>query len=408
MAQLPVGEPAPTDGLLPESVQDSSHLSFHAYVHVPFCRVRCGYCDFNTYTADELDGVRQDSFAGQLQAEIGFSQGVLAESGVDAKPLSSVFFGGGTPTQLPAADLVAVLNRLRDAFGVDSGAEITTEANPDNVDLAYLQQLKDGGFTRISFGMQSAVPSVLKVLDRSHTPERVPEVVALAKKVGLQTSVDLIYGSPTESIADWEATLAAAIALDSDHISAYSLIVEPGTKMARNIAKGILPEPDEDEQATKYELAETALTAAGFEWYELSNWAKAPEFESKHNISYWQGKNWWGYGPGAHSHVGGVRWWNQKHPSSYVKSLAKKVSPALGREHLTPTTRLEEQVLLQIRLRSGLPIQVLKDLQVYQPQIVAGLIADGLIDAAAAIRGVIVLTLRGRLLADSVVRSLIA
>lgn len=408
MAQLPIGEPAPADGLLPDSVQAASPLSFHAYVHVPFCRVRCGYCDFNTYTADELDGVRQDSFANQLGAEIAFSRGVLNKSGFKARPLSSVFFGGGTPTQLPATDLVALLNNLKETFGIGAGAEITTEANPDNVDLDYLRQLKDGGFTRISFGMQSAVTSVLKVLDRSHTPERVPEVVALAKQVGLQTSVDLIYGAPTETIADWEATIAAALALDTDHISAYSLIVEPGTKMARQIAKGVLPEPDEDEQATKYEMAEAAFTAAGFQWYELSNWAKSPELASQHNVAYWQGKNWWGYGPGAHSHVGGVRWWNQKHPSSYVKSLAQIGSPALGRETLSATTQLEEQVLLQIRLRSGLNIQVLKDLGVYQPQIVAGLIADGLIEPASALRGLIVLTLRGRLLADSVVRSLIA
>jgi len=408
MAQLPIGEPAPADGLLPDSVQAASPLSFHAYVHVPFCRVRCGYCDFNTYTADELDGVRQDSFADQLSAEIAFSRGVLNKSGFNARPLSSVFSGGGTPTQLPATDLVALLNNLKETFGIGAGAEITTEANPDNVDLDYLRQLKDGGFTRISFGMQSAVTSVLKVLDRSHTPERVPEVVALAKQVGLQTSVDLIYGAPTETIADWEATIAAALALDTDHISAYSLIVEPGTKMARQISKGGLPEPDEDEQATKYEIAEAAFTAAGFQWYELSNWAKSPELASQHNVAYWQGKNWWGYGPGAHSHVGGVRWWNQKHPSSYVKSLAQIGSPALGRETLSATTQLEEQVLLQIRLRSGLNIQVLKDLGVYQPQIVAGLIADGLIEPASALRGLIVLTLRGRLLADSVVRSLIA
>ncbi|MEN9989169.1 MAG: hypothetical protein RL508_148 [Actinomycetota bacterium] len=408
MAQLPIGEPAPADGLLPDSVQAASPLSFHAYVHVPFCRVRCGYCDFNTYTADELDGVRQDSFANQLGAEIAFSRGVLNKSGFKARPLSSVFFGGGTPTQLPAKDLVALLNNLQETFGIEAGAEVTTEANPDNVDLDYLRLLKDGGFTRISFGMQSAVTSVLKVLDRSHTPERVPEVVALAKQVGLQTSVDLIYGAPTETIADWEATIAAALALDTDHISAYSLIVEPGTKMARQIAKGFLPEPDEDEQATKYEMAEAAFTAAGFQWYELSNWAKSPELASQHNVAYWQGKNWWGYGPGAHSHVGGVRWWNQKHPSSYVKSLAQIGSPALGRETLSATTQLEEQVLLQIRLRSGLNNQVLKDLGVYQPQIIAGLIADGLIEPASALRGLIVLTLRGRLLADSVVRSLIA
>ena len=408
MAQLPVGDKAPAYGLLPASVIAHADKSFHAYVHVPFCRVRCGYCDFNTYTSDELRGVKQAGFAAELMAEIRFSKRVLAESGFAPKPLSSVFFGGGTPTQLPASDLVAILAELIDAFGIEPGAEITTEANPDNVDLAYLKELKAGGFTRVSFGMQSAVDSVLKVLDRSHTKERVPEVVASAKQAGLETSVDLIYGAPTETIEQWQETIREALALETDHISAYSLIVEPGTKMARQIASGELPEPDEDEQATKYELAEAAFAAAGLHWYELSNWSRNAETRSAHNLSYWQGKNWWGYGPGAHSHIGGVRWWNQKHPASYVAPLAKGESPALGRETLTPETQLEEQVLLQIRLREGLAVQILKDLGVYEAKVVAGLIADELIEPGAAIRGQIVLTLKGRLLADSVVRSLIA
>lgn len=408
MAQLPVGDKAPADGLLPATVIAHANNSFHAYVHVPFCRVRCGYCDFNTYTADELRGVKQAGFAAELMAEIRFSKRVLEQSGFAPKPLSSVFFGGGTPTQLPASDLVAILAELVDAFGIEPDAEVTTEANPDNVDLAYLQALKDGGFTRVSFGMQSAVDSVLKVLDRSHTKERVPEVVAAAKAVGLETSVDLIYGAPTETIDQWQTTIEAALALQTDHISAYSLIVEPGTKMARQIASGELPEPDEDEQATKYELADAAFAAAGLQWYELSNWSRSESTRSAHNLSYWQGKNWWGYGPGAHSHIGGVRWWNQKHPASYVAPLSKNESPALGRETLNPQTQLEEQVLLQIRLREGLAVQVLKDLNVYDSKVVAGLIADELIDAAAAIRGRLVLTLKGRLLADSVVRSLIA
>ena len=408
MAQLPIGDPAPTDGLLPDSVRTTAENSFHAYVHVPFCRVRCGYCDFNTYTSDELRGVRQEGFAGELMAEIAFSGRVLADSRFEAKPLESVFFGGGTPTQLPAQDLVAILHSLRQTFGIAANAEITTEANPDNVDLEYLTELKAGGFTRVSFGMQSAVPAVLKVLDRSHTAERVPEVVAAAKQAGLQTSVDLIYGAPTETIADWQQTIDAALALETDHISAYSLIVEPGTKMARKIASGLLPEPDEDEQATKYEMADAAFAAAGLQWYELSNWSKSAQAASRHNISYWEGKNWWGYGPGAHSHIGGVRWWNQKHPASYVKPLATGESPALGREVLSPETQLEEAVLLQIRLRSGLDIDVLRRLGVYQAKIIAGLIADELVDPASALRGRLVLTLKGRLLADSVVRSLIA
>jgi len=407
MAQLPPGEPAPKNGILPLRQGYESSDSFHAYIHVPFCRVRCGYCDFNTYTATELRGVSQDGFAAHLIAEIEFSRRVLAESGYSPKKLASVFFGGGTPTQLPASDLVAILTTLEATFGFETGAEITTEANPDNVDLAYLEALKAGGFTRVSFGMQSAVPSVLKVLDRSHTPERVPEVVAWAKAVGLQTSVDLIYGAPTETIADWQQSIEAALALETDHISAYSLIVEEGTKLARQISKGELPEPDEDEQAEKYEMADCAFAAAGFEWYELSNWARGDSSRSRHNLAYWQGRDWWGYGPGSHSHVGGVRWWNIKHPAPYVEALSRGESPALAREVLAEQTSLEEKVLLELRLREGLPIETLREVDAFDSSKVAGLIADGLVDAGAALKGRLVLTLQGRLLADLVVRQLL-
>ena len=414
MAQLPLGDPAPQDGLLPSSVLEHQDKSFHAYVHIPFCRVRCGYCDFNTYTSTELKGVSQDGFAAHLIEEIRFSARVLADSGFSPKPLSSVFFGGGTPTQLPASDLAAILAELIATFGLQTGtdglpiAEITTEANPDNVDLQYLTALKAAGFTRVSFGMQSAVASVLKTLDRSHTPERVPLVVQWAKQVGLQTSVDLIYGAPRESIADWHRSIDAALSYQTDHISAYSLIVEPGTKLARQISAGDLPEPDEDEQATKYEMAEKAFAEAGLSWYEVSNWSRSEQTQSAHNLSYWQSKNWWGYGPGAHSHIGGVRWWNQKHPATYVAPLSKGLSPALGREILDAKTQLEELVLLMIRTKQGLPIQVLKDLEVFEPKLIAGLIADELINPSSAMKGTIQLTLKGRLLADSVIRTLIA
>lgn len=407
MAQLPPGEPAPKNGILPLRQGYESSDSFHAYIHVPFCRVRCGYCDFNTYTATELRGVSQDGFAAHLIAEIEFSRRVLAQSGYSPKKLASVFFGGGTPTQLPASDLVAILTTLEATFGFETGAEITTEANPDNVDLAYLEALKAGGFTRVSFGMQSAVPSVLKVLDRSHTPERVPEVVAWAKAVGFQTSVDLIYGAPTETIADWQQSIEAALALETDHISAYSLIVEEGTKLARQISKRELPDPDEDEQAEKYEMADRAFAAAGFEWYELSNWARGDSSRSRHNLAYWQGRDWWGYGPGSHSHVGGVRWWNMKHPAPYVEALSRGESPALAREVLAEQTSLEEKVLLELRLREGLPIETLREVDAFDSSKVAGLIADGLVDAGAALKGRLVLTLQGRLLADLVVRQLL-
>ena len=409
---LPIADPAPLDGLLPAQASvGCDSRSFHAYVHIPFCRVRCGYCDFNTYTATELDGAPQSDYADTLIKEIAFSAQVMKNSGVPARKLKSVFFGGGTPTQLPAADLVKILSQLDSTFGIESGAEVTTEANPDNVDFEYLRALRAAGFNRVSFGMQSAVPSVLKTLERTHNPENLPIVVDAAKRAGLKTSVDLIYGAPGETLEEWRASLAAAISLEPDHISAYSLIVEDGTKLARQIRSGQLPEPDEDLQADKYELADEMLAAAGFEWYEVSNWAKSAGSSanrSAHNISYWQSQDWWGYGPGAHSHIGGVRWWNVKHPSAYSGKLSEGISPAAGRETLDERTRLEERILLEIRVESGLSVEQAKALNPEAGKLIAGFIADELVEPAAAIRGTLKLTLKGRLLADSLVRQLLA
>lgn len=409
---LPIADPAPSDGLLPQqSSLDASGRTFHAYVHIPFCRVRCGYCDFNTYTATELDGASQSEFAETLIKEIAFSAEVLRASDIPIRPMKSVFFGGGTPTQLPAADLVKILETLVDEFGIEPEAEITTEANPDTVDFEYLNELRIGGFNRVSFGMQSAVPSVLRTLERTHNPENLPSVVAAAKLAGLATSVDLIYGAPGETLEEWRASLDAAIALDPGHISAYSLIVEDGTKLARQIRSGQLEEPDEDLQADKYELADELLLSAGFEWYEVSNWAKTSEVSdnrSAHNISYWQSQDWWGYGPGAHSHVGGVRWWNVKHPSAYSGKLDQGVSPAAGRETLDERTRLEERILLEIRVASGLDVERAKAVNANASNIIAGFIADELVEPGSAMRGVLKLTLKGRLLADSLVRQLLA
>jgi putative oxygen-independent coproporphyrinogen III oxidase len=407
MAQLPSGEPAPPNGIIPVPTGYGFESTFHAYVHVPFCRVRCGYCDFNTYTSDELRGVSQSGFAAELIREIGFSRDVLAASDVPSRTLETVFFGGGTPTQLPASDLVGILESLSSEFGLASAAEVTTEANPDNVDQKYLDELAAGGFTRVSFGMQSSVPSVLAVLDRTHRPERLPEVVQMAKAAGLQTSVDLIYGAPTETVGQWQESIDAALDLETDHISAYSLIVEEGTKLARQISKGLLPEPDEDEQALKYEMADAAFAKAGFEWYELSNWSKGNGMASRHNIAYWRGMDWWGYGPGAHSHVAGTRWWNLKHPAPYVQALGRGDSPALGREVLSANTLLEEAVLLQIRLREGLAVEKLRQVDGFNSEKIAGLIADGLVEPGAALKGRLILTLQGRLLADFVVRQLL-
>ncbi|PPH13415.1 coproporphyrinogen III oxidase [Rathayibacter sp. AY1G1] len=401
---LPIADPAPLDGGLPASVVDGvEQRDLGLYVHVPFCRVRCGYCDFNTYTATELRGAKQQDYADEAITEMALGAEVLERAGLPRRPARTVFFGGGTPTLLPAGDLVRMLDGLRTHFGVAPDAEITTEANPDSVDAAYLRALAEAGFTRVSFGMQSAVPHVLATLERTHDPERVPLVVEWAREAGLQVSLDLIYGTPGESLADWERSLDSALANRPDHLSAYALIVEDGTKLARQIRRGEVATPDDDLTADMYELADARLAAAGYSWYEVSNWARDDAHRSRHNLSYWLGHDWWGVGPGAHSHVGGVRWWNVKHPAAYADRLSTGVSPAAGRETLDAGTRRVEDVLLRSRLADGLPIDAI---DADRRSEVAGLIADGLVDGRAALGGRIVLTLRGRLLADAVVRRL--
>ncbi|HET8605234.1 MAG TPA: radical SAM family heme chaperone HemW [Marmoricola sp.] len=369
------------------------------YVHVPFCRVRCGYCDFNTYTATELGGgASQAAYADQAILEISRAARALGR-----RPVDTVFFGGGTPTLLPSADLVRVLRAIDDELGLAARAEVTTEANPDSVTAASLRELRDGGFTRVSFGMQSAVPQVLATLDRTHDPERVPRAVAWAREAGFdQVSLDLIYGTPGESLRDWRTSVEAALACDPDHVSAYSLIVEEGTALARRVRSGELPMPDEDDLADKYVLADDLLEAAGLRWYEVSNWARDEATRCEHNRLYWTSADWWGVGPGAHSHVAGRRWWNVKHPRAYAERVLAGSSPEAGAEELDEETRRTERILLEIRLAEGLPVEVLA------PEArgcVDGLVERGLVVA----RGErLVLTRRGRLLADAVVRELVS
>ena len=406
---LPLGDPAPPDGLLPgQALAGATDRAFGLYVHIPFCAVRCGYCDFNTYTATELGGgASQDAYAATAIAEVDFAAEALTRSGLPGRQLSTVFFGGGTPTLLPAEDLARILAAAVGAWGLQPGAEVTTEANPDSVTPESLQLLADAGFTRVSFGMQSAVPHVLKVLDRTHTPSRVPQVVQWAREAGLAVSLDLIYGTPGESLEDWRYSLETALSYGPDHISAYALIVEEGTKLAAQIRRGQVPEIDDDDHATKYELADQLISAAGLGWYEVSNWARTPEQACRHNLAYWRGDDWWGIGPGAHSHVGGVRWWNVKHPTAYANRLGSALSPAAGREILDSETRNVERVMLEARLSTGLEIGSLGGAGDTGRHAVAGLIADGLVEPAAAFKGKLVLTLKGRLLADAVVRRLL-
>ncbi|WP_173923903.1 radical SAM family heme chaperone HemW [Agromyces sp. Marseille-P2726] len=402
---LPLGDPAPLDGLLPPSAAvGAADRAFGVYVHVPFCRVRCGYCDFNTYTASELRGARQVDYADHAIAEIRMSRRVLAASGVPARSASTVFFGGGTPTLLPADDLVRMLGAVRGELGLVPGAEVTTEANPDSVGPDDLRRLADGGFTRISFGMQSAVPHVLAALDRTHDPARIPLVVGWARDAGLDVSLDLIYGTPGESLDDWRRSVDTVLEQRPDHVSAYALIVEEGTKLARQIRRGELVGPDDDLEADMYEHVDDALGAAGYEWYEVSNWASSPGHRSRHNLGYWRGDDWWGVGPGAHSHIGGVRWWNAKHPAAYAERVTAERSPAVGREVLGTRARETERIMLRTRINEGVEIASLGG---GGPEAVAGLIADDLADAKAARAGVLTLTRRGRLLADAVVRRLL-
>ncbi|WP_406245471.1 radical SAM family heme chaperone HemW [Microbacterium sp. M] len=405
---LPLGEPAPVDGRLPSDLVIDASTSFSAYLHVPFCRVRCGYCDFNTYTSNELRGAKQEDYASTLITEIELARRVLSDAG-ELRPMDTVFFGGGTPTLLPAGDLARMLTAATDAFGLREGAEVTVEANPDTVTPAVAQTLAAAGVTRLSIGMQSAVPHVLAALDRTHEPANVQTAVEAARGAGLAVSVDLIYGAPGESLDDWRASLDAALALDPDHISAYALIIEDGTKLARQIRRGEVPEPSDDLQADMYELADRVLAEAGFEWYEVSNWSRpsrvsgTADNRSRHNLAYWRGTDWWGFGPGAHSHVAGLRWWNVKHPAAYAQRLAGGESPAAGTERPDDESRMLERVLLLSRIREGLVIAELPEANRTR---VAGLIASGLVDAGAALGGRVQLTLKGRLLADAVVREL--
>ncbi len=384
----PDGEPVPPEGPVAPGVCAEP---FGVYVHVPFCATRCGYCDFNTYTAGELGGATgPDAWARAARTEV-----ALAASTVVAGPLQTVFVGGGTPTLLDPALLAGVLGDVRDAFG--AATEVTVEANPETVTPALLDALLAMGVTRLSLGMQSAVPHVLAALDRVHTPGRAVEAARLARAHGFgEVSLDLIYGGPGESDEDWRRSVETALGAGPTHVSAYALIVEDGTALGRQVSRGEVAAPDDDVLAGRYELADALLTAAGLPWYEVSNWGSP----CRHNLAYWRSHDWWGIGPGAHSHVAGTRWLNVRHPATYAARLADGVSPAQGRELLTAAQREDERVLLGIRLAEGLPAAGLPGLD--------ELVGDGLLERRPDRHGErVVLTPRGRLLADAVVRALL-
>jgi oxygen-independent coproporphyrinogen-3 oxidase len=395
----------PVESTLPESaLRGLGTRPFGVYVHVPFCATRCGYCDFNTYTAGELGSSSSpQSWLEGLRRELELAAGVLGTP----PAADTVFVGGGTPSLLGADGLGSVLGAVRDAFGLAPGAEVTTESNPESTSPEFFAGIRDAGFTRVSLGMQSAARHVLKVLDRVHTPGRPVAAAAEARAAGFEhVNLDIIYGTPGERVEDLRASLDAVLAAGVDHVSAYALIVEEGTALARRVRRGELPAPDDDVLAADYELIDDVLAAAGLRWYEVSNWASSEAARCRHNIGYWRGGDWWGAGPGAHSHVGGVRWWNVKHPARYASLLAGGDSPAAGRELLTDADRHLERVMLELRLAEGLSLDALDADGVREARAAAdeGLLQKSTLDDS----GRAVLTDRGRLLADGVVRRLVA
>jgi oxygen-independent coproporphyrinogen-3 oxidase len=402
---LPDGEPVPADGSLPQAAMDEyGRQPFGVYVHVPFCRTRCGYCDFNTYTATELGGgASQAAYPALVATEIKQAS-ILLSRAANGTRVSTVFFGGGTPTLLAPRRLGDMLKALDDTFGLAEDAEVTVEANPETVDAGTLEELRKQGINRLSFGMQSSVPHVLKTLDRVHEPGRPQQCARWAREAGFEhVSLDLIYGTPGESDDDWRRSLDDALAAGPDHISAYALIVEDGTRLAARVRRGEIEPPDDDALADRYLIADEVLTQAGFAWYEISNWATSDQARCRHNMLYWTGGDWWGFGPGAHSHIGGTRWWNVRHPSAYAARLAAGQSPAQAREVLTAAERRMEEIMLRVRLAEGAPLSVLtRDALLSSERTVAA----ALLDPSAYAAGRLVLTRQGRLLADAVIRDL--
>ncbi|CAB0520057.1 coproporphyrinogen III oxidase [Corynebacterium diphtheriae] len=371
--------------------------SFGVYVHVPFCSSRCGYCDFNTYTPGELGGTASpESYLDALEKEL-----ELAAASGTTRPATTVFIGGGTPSMLGASGLTRVLSAVRNTIGIAPGAEVTTESNPETTSPEFFSELLDAGYNRISLGMQSASSSVLRVLERKHTPGRAFDAALEAMNAGfLHINLDMIYGTPTETDDDVRLTLDRALETGVDHISAYSLIVEDGTAMARKVRKGQLPPPNEDVYADRYGLIDTALRAQGFDWYEVSNWAK-PGGECQHNLGYWLDGDWWGAGPGAHSHIASRRFFNVKHPSTYAQHLAQGQLPIKEEELLDSTERHEESVMLGLRLRQGLELTRFTEAE------------RAVIDKYVSLKllhiydGRVASTLQGRLLIDGIIADIL-
>jgi len=380
---------------------------FGVYVHVPFCASRCGYCAFNTYTVTELGSTRD--LRGYVDAAIGELRIARRTIG-DDRPVRTVFFGGGTPTMLDAADLVRIVDAIGIEFGFADDVEITVEANPDSIDRVGLAALWAGGFTRVSFGMQSVRTHVLAVLDRTHTSGRAAQAVDDARAAGFEhINLDVIYGTPGESDDDWEATVDAVLATAVDHVSAYALTLEPGTRLTAQVRQGRVGALDEDSLAIRYDRLDQRLSAAGFAWYELSNWARGEAAQCRHNLVYWRCHDWWGIGPGAHSHVAGRRWYNVAHPRDYAARIARGESPeAEPAEILDASSQRLEQIMTRIRLAEGCPTDLLDPAG---RAAASQAVADGLLEPVCATVANedpwLRLTAHGRQLADHVLRRIV-
>ncbi|MFT3661807.1 MAG: coproporphyrinogen-III oxidase family protein [Gordonia sp. (in: high G+C Gram-positive bacteria)] len=420
---------------LPEAATDRLRSvqvrPFGLYLHVPFCATRCGYCDFNTYTAGELgSSTSPAAWAEAVRRELDRAAELLRPE----RPVETIFVGGGTPSLLGADGLADLLGAVRRSFDLAPGAEVTTESNPESTSPEFFAGLREAGYTRISLGMQSAAPHVLQILERRHTPGRALAAAREAAAAGFEhLNLDLIYGTPGETDDDLAASLDAVLSVPVDHVSAYALIVEDGTAFARKVRRGEVPMPDDDVLAARYEQINARLSEAGLTWYEVSNWARAegdvrfpassstsppaepgdagarveasprpaPRSVCRHNEAYWRSDDWWGIGPGAHSHVNGVRWWNQKHPATYSASLDAGSLPVGGFEILSDDDVHTEQVMLRLRMRSGLPTTELAPDEMRRAE---RAVADGLLRIDD---GVYVLTDPGRLLADGVIRDIL-
>ena len=374
------------------------------YIHIPYCVKRCGYCDFNTYTPSELKIATGLSEVSNTYIDLLLLEIKQAKAQVGSACIPSIFFGGGTPSLMEPSDIGRVIDQIKQEFVLNSDAEVTMECNPDTVSKENLAAFREVGVNRVSFGMQSAVPHVLATLDRTHNPENLLQVTTWAKEVGFsEISVDLIYGTPGETLSDWQKSIDAALSLPITHISAYALIIEEGTKLAAQIKRGEVASVDDDLAAEKYLLADKEFTAAGFQWYELSNWAK-PDSLSKHNLAYWLGENWWGAGPGAHSHLNGKRFWNVKHPNLYKEKIQSNLSPIADSEVLEEMQIASEKLMLSLRLPSGVEKESLNQDQISE---LSDYVESGHLDLLNWNQGRATLTLEGRLIADQILRQIL-